>query len=127
MVQKSLKSEFTSFLVIIHTRLLCLLKLKSCSEPPRHRNVKKNHKKYEFRICCVSLVLFIPLGEMLSLILFTVNCILCLAVYFTWVSLSCKTNYERMTGQPNNKRLLNCDNRRIKTHQWHHESSKPIT
>ena len=27
----------------------------------------------------------------------------------------------------NNKQLFNCDNRQIKMHQWHYESSQPIT
>ena len=40
---------------------------------------------------------------------------------------SSKTNYERMTRQNDisayNNRLLNCDNGRIESHQWHYKSS----
>ena len=90
-VKTSFKSEFACFLVIIQTRLLVkcwrtLLKSKSCSEPPWHRNVKKNNNNKKWDVwansgfACVLLALLTPPDEMLSLILFTVNCIFNLGV-----------------------------------------------
>ena len=74
-----------------------LLKLKSCSDPPRRENVQKKCKKSVvhgkvFLFCLSLTALFTPFGEMSSfLILFFVHCILCIYLYF---SLGCDTEFK---------------------------------